>query len=46
MPKKEEDALREKAKELHLSPERANAFVYDIMRKHGWIQSNQKDKKK
>jgi len=40
-----EKALRKEAnKHKNWSRERKNAFIYGIMRKHGWVPSTQKKK--
>ena len=42
MPVAEEKALKKVAKKKGLKGDRENAFVYGIMRKHGWKPKREK----
>lgn len=46
MSKKLEQELREEAKKKGLTGEKADAFVYGIMRKQGWTPEREKSKKR
>ena len=43
MPKKVEKRLKAQAKKKELKGERANSFVYGIMRKLGWKPKKERD---
>jgi len=45
MPKAQEAALKRKASKMHLSGERADAFVYGSLRRSGWKPKRERRKK-